>query len=87
MQIETRKIVENNYILNEQDAKTFRACLDYCWHRATKHNKPSHGIKADELQRLREEFGIVRKEEKELCGICGELRFDCGFPCNLRSIE
>jgi len=43
------------YILNEDEAKFTKHCLDYCWHRAKYHKTPM-SISEEKLNSLRKDF-------------------------------
>ena len=52
-----KKIESFKYVLEEQDIQTIKECLNYCYHRLTKH-KCEAPIDLDKVQRLRSEFGV-----------------------------
>jgi len=52
IQIKTIK----EYILDDIEAKEIRTCLDYCFHRMTKHYSCGLPINLEELNRLRREL-------------------------------
>lgn len=56
---------ETLYLLEEQDVKSLKYFVNYCWHRAKKHGKQSAGS-LEELNRLREEFEIVNSEKEKV---------------------
>ena len=49
------------YILNEDEARIIKACLNYCWHRLAKHNKKDIGLNIDQVEKLRIEFLDYKK--------------------------
>jgi len=56
-----KTIKKTEYTLEDIDINIIKDCLNYCWHRAVKHNTPMSG-KEDEINRLREQFGIINKK-------------------------
>jgi hypothetical protein len=61
MRKEIKTIKVKEYILEPKDLKTIRECLNYAFHRLTKH--VSSGIDGivdpDEVKRLRRELNII----------------------------
>ena len=55
-----KKIEQNEYIFDEKDIQTIKECLNYCFHRPTKHQCGAL-INLNEVQRLRSELGITTK--------------------------
>jgi len=45
----------NEYILNEDEAKFTKHCLNYCWHRAKYHRTPM-SISEEKIDSLRKDF-------------------------------
>ena len=49
------KVEVYQYILDQEEAKVVKNCLDYCWHRITKHGKTVMGTER-EINKLRKEL-------------------------------
>jgi hypothetical protein len=48
------------YTLDEEkEISLIKDCLNYCYHRATKHKTPMTG-KEEDINKLRKEFGITK---------------------------
>lgn len=56
-------IFATEYILDEMEhlpeINLIKDCLNYCWHRAVKHNTPMSG-KEKAINDLRRQFGIIK---------------------------
>jgi len=58
MKKKERIVIE--YLLDDQaEINLIKDCLNYCWHRATKHNTPMSG-KGQKINDLRRQLGIIK---------------------------
>jgi len=56
MKTKIKLIKKTTYIIDdESELKLIRFCLDYCWHRATKHKTPVSGLDKG-INKMRKEF-------------------------------
>jgi len=72
------KVVEKiEYILEDKDINILKDCLNYCFHRATKHKTPMTG-KDNDINRLRQDLDIIETRENKKIKIPVH---DCSNDC------
>lgn len=55
--MQKKQIITSEYVLNSDEAKMVKTCLDYAWHRLVKHERCGiSGMNIQNLDRLRKQF-------------------------------
>lgn len=60
MKINTKQTTTKEFVLSEKEANTVKKCLDYCWHRLSKHKKCGINgvVDVNDVATLREGIGF-----------------------------
>lgn len=65
MKINTKQTTTKEFVLSEKEAKIVKKCLDYCWHRLSKHKKCGINgvVKVEDVALLRKEFSLNHNDK------------------------
>ena len=58
MKINTKQTTTKEFVLSEKEANTVKKCLDYCWHRLSRHEECGINgvVNVNDVTTLREEI-------------------------------